>query len=238
MRDFVLSLSVSEMRSNFVLRCVNDACVGNYAPVYVLVESLGTPLPRVDLKGTWDRGGLGLRLPPPGSTPRRAPPPGAKQSPPTTYGRDGSRTLNRFMVRVLQKEQRERTEDKEINPTARTGERCSASQYVNKSAAQNLAKVGLEADAARPDLALPALAVCQWSVGRPDTRRRPILSCCLSERPHYSGLRCGRRRARRVRVRLAFWRDRPRPRLWYGWRRGETDASRQLPPRRHSAATL
>ena len=38
LRDFVLSLSVSEMRSNFVLRCVNDACVGNYAPVYVLVE--------------------------------------------------------------------------------------------------------------------------------------------------------------------------------------------------------
>ena len=44
----------------------------------------------MDLKGTWDRGGLGLRPPPPGSTPRRAPPPGAKQSPPTTYGRDGS----------------------------------------------------------------------------------------------------------------------------------------------------
>ena len=33
-------------------------------------------------------------------------------------------------------------------------------------------------------------------------------------------------------VRLAFWRDRPRPRLWYGWRCGEADASRQLPPRR------
>ena len=37
------------------------------------------------------------------------------------------------MVRVLQKRARERTEEKEINPTARTGERCSASQYVNKS---------------------------------------------------------------------------------------------------------
>ena len=36
------------------------------------------------------------------------------------------------MVRVLQKRARERTEEKEINPTARTGERCSASQYVNK----------------------------------------------------------------------------------------------------------
>ena len=39
--------------------CVNDACVGNYAPVYVLAEGYGTPLPRVDLKGTWDRGGFG-----------------------------------------------------------------------------------------------------------------------------------------------------------------------------------
>ena len=36
------------------------------------------------------------------------------------------------MVRVLQKRARERTEEKEINPTARTGERCSASQYANK----------------------------------------------------------------------------------------------------------
>ena len=49
------SLSVSEMPAG----CVNDACVGNYAPVCVLVEGLGTPLPRVDLKGTWDRDGFG-----------------------------------------------------------------------------------------------------------------------------------------------------------------------------------
>ena len=39
LRDFVF-LSRSEMRSNLVhgAGCVNDACVGNYAPVYVLVE--------------------------------------------------------------------------------------------------------------------------------------------------------------------------------------------------------
>ena len=93
LRDFVfLSLGVRDAVQSGA-GCVNDACVGNYAPVYVLVEGLGTPLPRVDVKGTWTAVDLGLRPPPPGSTPRRAPPPGAKQSPPTTYGRDGSRTL-------------------------------------------------------------------------------------------------------------------------------------------------
>ena len=128
LRDFVfLSLGVRDSAVQSGAGCVNDACVGNYAPVYVLVEGLGTPFPRVDLKGTWDRGGLGLRPPPPGSTPRRGPPAGAKQSPPTTYGRDGNYYGAGFTKRV-----RERTGAKEINPTARTGERCSASQYVNK----------------------------------------------------------------------------------------------------------
>ena len=47
------SLSVSETPRSSRAGCVNDACVGNYAPVYVLVEGLGTPLPRVDVKGTW-----------------------------------------------------------------------------------------------------------------------------------------------------------------------------------------
>ena len=75
---------------------------------------------------------LGLRPPPPGSIPRRGPPAGAKQSPPTTYGRDGSRALESYGAGFTKRE-RERTEAKEINPTARTGERCSASQYVNKS---------------------------------------------------------------------------------------------------------
>ena len=98
LRDFVfLSLGVRDAVQSGA-GCVNDACVGNYAPVYVLVEGLGTPLPRVDLKGTWDRGGLGLRPPPPGSTPRRGPPAGAKQSPPTTYGRDESRTLEQVSL--------------------------------------------------------------------------------------------------------------------------------------------
>ena len=41
--------------------------------------------------------------------------------------------MSRFLYGAgLQKRARERTEEKEINPTARTGERCSASQYVNK----------------------------------------------------------------------------------------------------------
>ena len=84
------------------------------------------------MKGTWDRGGLGLRPPPPGSTPRRGPPAGAKQSPPTTYGRDGSRALDHHLWCGFYETSRERTGAKEINPTARTGERCSASQYVNK----------------------------------------------------------------------------------------------------------
>ena len=92
----------------------------------------------MDLKGTWTVVDLGLRPPPPGSTPRRAPPPGAKQSPPTTYGRDGSRArepklgAGSYGAGFTKREKRERTEAKEINPTARTGERCSASQYANK----------------------------------------------------------------------------------------------------------
>ena len=37
-----------------------------------------------------------------------------------------------FLVRVLQKKPRKDSTIREINPEGRTGERCSASQYVNK----------------------------------------------------------------------------------------------------------
>ena len=108
--------------------------------VCVLPWKVRGPLPRVGFKGIWASG-----LPPAGPTLRRARlrcrargipanHAAARQSPPTTYGRDAGYGAG-FTKRV-----RERTGAKEINPTARTGERCSASQYVNKSAAQNLAE--------------------------------------------------------------------------------------------------
>ena len=104
----------------------------------------------MDLKGTWDRGGFGPKATATGVHPASRAATG-REAVPANHVRQRWESSARaearepvLMVRVLQKEKklqkRERTEAKEINPTARTGERCSASQYVNKSAAQNLAE--------------------------------------------------------------------------------------------------
>ena len=96
----------------------------------------------MDLKGTWDRGGFGPKATAAGVDPASGAASG-REAVPANHVRQRWESSARaearepvLMVRVLQKEKklqkRERTEAKEINPTARTGERCSASQYVNK----------------------------------------------------------------------------------------------------------
>ena len=87
----------------------------------------------MDLKGTWDRGGFGPKATAAGVDPASGAASGREAVPANHVRQRWELTLEQLsMVRVLQKRARERTEEKEINPTARTGERCSASQYVNK----------------------------------------------------------------------------------------------------------
>ena len=126
---------------------------------------------------------LGLRPPPPGSTPRRGPPAGAKQSPPTTYGRDGSRALEPvtygagFTLRV-----RERTGAKEINPTARTGERCSASQYVNKCFCSAASREAPQSTRRKAGQARPP-ASDQQPAAHQGLRRGLLVKGCLRNSP-------------------------------------------------------
>ena len=88
---------------------------------YVPVEGLRTALSRVGFKGAWDRGGFGPKATATGAHSASRTPPGAKQSSPTTYGRD----REDFHARVLQKGRQGKKGPSGMagNPPGRPGER-------------------------------------------------------------------------------------------------------------------
>ena len=95
------------------------------------MEGLGTPFPLVGFKGTWDRGGFGPKATAAGVDPASGAASG-REAVPANHVRQRWESSAGSYGAGFTKRERERTEAKEINPTARTGERCSASQYVNK----------------------------------------------------------------------------------------------------------
>ena len=95
------------------------------------------------MKGTWDRGGFGPKATATGVHPASRAATG-REAVPANHVRQRWESSARAEARegsygagFTKREKRERSEAKEINPTARTGERCSASQYVNKSSRSN-----------------------------------------------------------------------------------------------------